>query len=72
MRCKICGTEQKNDLFSFVTSSPCCTVCTINFFGGYKQTAERIADVRSQLGLTDGEYLKQDNFAEAKRILGRD
>ena len=70
MKCEICGTELKNDLFANVTDSPSCTICTINFMGGLPQTPERIATVRSRLGLSNGEYLKQDNYEEAKRILG--
>jgi hypothetical protein len=71
MRCKICGTDLANDLFAYVTSKPTCCICTVNYVGG-DFSPERIARVRSLLGLTEGEYLQQDNAAEAARILRPD
>lgn len=68
MACQICG---KSDLFTDVTGEPSCSICTIKFVGGLPQTRERIKEIRVRLGLNDGEYLKQDNAAEAARILGR-
>lgn len=69
MKCKICGA--KPDLFSSVTSSPTCAICTLKFMGGLPQTDERIEAARSALSLQPGELLQQDNGAEACRILGR-
>lgn len=70
MKCKICGTELSNDLFSAVTGEKVCSVCKIYHIGGLPTTEERIAAARLALGLADGEYLKQDNADEARRILG--
>lgn len=69
-RCQICGTELADDLFAFVAQKPVCAICTTRFVGGDFST-ERISKVRAMLGLPDGEYLSQDNAAEASRILGR-
>jgi hypothetical protein len=69
-QCKICGADLNRDLFAYVTQKPVCAICTQKYVGG-DFSAERIAKVRAALGLTDGEYLKQDNAAEAARILGR-
>lgn len=71
MRCEICGTKLNNDLFAAVTREKVCSICKINWIGGLPTTNARISDVRHKLGLQDGEYLQQDNFAEAKRILGK-
>ena len=68
MACKICG---KSDLFTDVTGEPICSVCTMKFAGGRKPTPEFITGVRTRLGLADGEFLTQDNAAEAAKILGR-
>jgi recombinational DNA repair protein (RecF pathway) len=70
-RCAICGTNLADDLFSTVSQEPVCCICKINHVGGLPTTAGRIQFVRKQLGLKDGEYLAQDNAAEAARILGR-
>ena len=70
MNCKICGTDLSKDLFAFVAQKPTCVICTQKYVGGDFSSA-RIAAVRNALGLADGEYLKQDNAAEAARILGR-
>ncbi len=67
-KCKVCSAE---DLFSAVTGEGVCSICTMKFFGGGKATSDRIEKVRAQLGLVDGEFLKQDHGAEAARILGR-
>lgn len=66
--CDVCGKE---DLFSFVTRAGVCSVCTMRFFGGATATPARIQEVRSRLGLSDGEFFKQDHGAEAAKILGR-
>ena len=71
MACQICGVDDKKDLFSFVTQSPTCSICTIKYMGGLPQTSERIAQVRERLGLKSGEMLKHDRANEAKQILGR-
>ena len=71
MDCKICGTDLGKDLFSAVTGEKCCSICKIKFIGGLPTTDGRISDARLNLGLKDGEFLKQDNGAEAARILGR-
>ena len=71
MKCNICGKPQEDDLFSFVTQSPVCSICTLKFIGGLPATSARIQAVRDELGLKDGEYLVQDSGKEAARILGR-
>jgi hypothetical protein len=71
MKCKICGTELEDDLFSFVTQEPVCSICKIRYIGGLPTTAARIKAARERLELADGEYLEQDNPREAARILGR-
>lgn len=71
MKCKICGKPSKDDLFSCVSQEPVCSICELKFIGGLPTTEERISDARLALGLKDGEYLEQDNAAEAARILGR-
>lgn len=68
--CKICGADLGRDLFAFVAQKPICAICTQKYVGG-DFSAERIAKVRQSLGLAEGEFLKQDNAAEAARILGR-
>jgi len=69
--CKICGTKLKDDLFSFVTQEPVCSICKMKYIGHLPTTPERIKAAREGLGLKDGEFLKQDNGEEARRILGR-
>lgn len=69
-KCKICGTDLERDLLAYVAQKPVCAICTAKFVGG-DFTGERIARVRTALGLEDGQYLQQDNGAEAARILGR-
>ena len=71
MGCAICGTDLKNDLFASVTGEKCCAICKVKFIGGLPTSDDRISAARSRLGLPDGEYLRQDNGAEAARILGR-
>ena len=71
MKCGICGTPSEDDLFSFVTQEPVCSLCKINYVGGLPTTSERIAQVRALLGLKPGEFLQQDRGEEARRILGR-
>ena len=70
--CEICGKPQEDDLFSFVTQGPLCSVCTVKYGGRFGPTKESVKAVREELGLKNGEYLKQDNAEEARRILGRD
>lgn len=70
-RCSVCGNDLGNDLFASVTGEKCCAICKLKFIGGLPTSDERIAAVRTKLGLSDGEYLQQDNGAEAARILGR-
>jgi recombinational DNA repair protein (RecF pathway) len=67
--CAICGTNLSADLFSAVTGEPCCSICKVRFIGGLPTTPERIATARAGLGLADGDFLAQDNGAEARRIL---
>lgn len=70
-RCAICGNDLGADLFASVTGEKCCAICKLKFIGGLPTSNERIAAVRATLGLAEGEYLQQDNGAEAARILGR-
>ena len=70
MNCAICETPLKNDLFAAVTGEPVCSICKINYIGGLPTTPERIQSACDTLGLKDGEFLSQDNAAEAARILG--
>jgi len=69
-RCAICGTNLGNDLFASVTGEKCCAICKVKFIGGLPTVTERIEAARARLGLKDGEFLQQDNGAEAARILG--
>jgi hypothetical protein len=71
MSCQICGKPSKDDLFSYVAQSPVCSICKVKWIGGLPTTKEGIAQARTDLGLAPGEFLKQDNAAEARRILGR-
>lgn len=71
MKCEICGTALKNDLFAMVCQEKVCCICKQKFIGGLPTTPERIGDIRNSLGLGAGEYLTQDNPQEAARILGR-
>ena len=70
-KCNICGKPSKDDLFSAVTQEPVCSICKLKYIGGLPTTPERIKTARDLLGLRAGEYLKQDNTEEARRILGR-
>ena len=70
-QCGICGTPRKDDLFSAVTNEPVCSICKLKFIGGLPTSKERIQIARERLGLKEGEFLKQDNGAEAARILRR-
>lgn len=70
-RCELCGKPQKDDLFSAVANEPVCSICKLRFIGGLPTTPERIEAARKCLGLAEGEYLAQNNVAEAARILGR-
>jgi hypothetical protein len=70
-RCAICGNDLGKDLFASVTGEKCCAICKLKFIGGLPTSPERIAVARTALGLGEGEYLQQDNGAEAARILGR-
>lgn len=71
-QCAICGTDLGDDLFAAVTGEKCCAICKVRFIGGMPTSDERIAVARAGLALADGEYLNQDNGAEAARILGHD
>jgi len=68
--CAICGNEL-TDLFAVCTGEPVCAICKVKYVGAMPTTKERIADVRLSLCLHPGEYIKQDNAAEAAMILGR-
>jgi hypothetical protein len=70
MKCAICGTDLSRDLFAEVTGEKCCSICKFKYIGGLPTTYARIIQCRSALGLTEGQYLTQDNGAEAARILG--
>lgn len=70
-QCAICGTNLGNDLFASVTGEKCCAICKVKFIGGLPTSTERIDAARARLGLGYGQYLTQDNGAEAARILGR-
>ena len=69
-RCAICGTDLHADLFSSVTGEKYCAICKLKYIGGLPTSDERISQARTQLNLGDGEYLQQDNAAEAQAILG--
>lgn len=69
-RCAICGNDLGSDLFASVTGEKCCAICKLKFIGGLPTSDELISRARERIGLTDGEYLQQDNGAEASRILG--
>lgn len=71
MKCEICGTALKDDLFAAVCQETVCCICKLKYVGGLPTTAERIGEIRNKLGLAEGEYLTQDNPEEASRILGR-
>lgn len=70
-RCAVCGNDLGDDLFASVTGEKCCAICKVKHISGLPTSPERIAAARERLGLADGEYLQQDNGAEAARILGR-
>jgi len=69
--CRICGTSLKDDLFAFVAREPVCAICKVRHLGGRTTDERGIANARARLGLKDGEFVQQDNAAEARRILGR-
>lgn len=71
MKCEICGTLLKDDLFATVANEPVCVICKAKFIGGLPTTKDWINQARPRLGLADGEFLKQDNAEEARKILGR-
>ncbi len=71
-RCEICGHDLCDDLFSFVTMEPVCSICKQLHIGGLPTSPGLIAGARRRLGLKDGEYLKIDRAAEARRLLGRE
>lgn len=68
--CAICGTDPKDDLFSYVTDEPVCSICKVLFVGGLPTTLERIAEIRRALGLEEGKFVTLDRAALARRILG--
>lgn len=69
-RCAICGNDLGQDLFASVTGEKCCAICKVKWIGGLPTSDERISAARERLGLQAGDYLQQDNGAEASRILG--
>lgn len=69
-RCRICGTDLSKDLFAYVAQKPVCCICTAKYVGG-NFSPGWIEDVRMALNLAEGEYLEQDQAAEARRLLGR-
>lgn len=69
--CEICDTPSKEDLFSFVTQEPVCSLCKLRFIGGLPTTPERIAQAREKLGLKDGEFRQENRGDVAREILGR-
>lgn len=71
MNCKICNVASKDDLFADVTGEPVCSICKLSYVGGLPSTPERIALARQMLGLKDGEFLRHNRGAEARRILDR-
>lgn len=70
-RCAICGNDLSRDLFASVTGEKCCCICKTKYIGGLPTSSDRIAHVRERLGLVEGQFIQQDNGAEAARILGR-
>ena len=70
-KCEICGVPKKDDLFSCVTNEPVCAICKLKYIGGLPTNKKRIDTARERLGLVDGEYLKQNNPEEARKILRR-
>ena len=71
-KCRICGTNLSDDLFSAVTGEIVCSICVTKFIGGLPTTEAAVAAARIRLDLEPGEYLNQDNGAEARVILGRE
>ena len=69
--CGICGAKLKDDLFAVVAQEPVCCICKTKYIGGLRTTSRLIDMAREDLGLKDGEYLSQDNAAEARNIIGR-
>ena len=67
MACKICNAT---DMYTEVTMKKVCAICTVKLVGGI-DTDKRIEEVRVALGLKDGEFLKQNNAEEARKILGK-
>jgi hypothetical protein len=70
MNCEICGTPQKDDLFSYVTQEKVCSICKVKYIGGLPTTPERIAKAREYLGLKAGEFIVHDRGEEARKIIG--
>ncbi len=68
MSCKICGQK---DLFSEVTDEHVCSICKLKYIGGLTATPQRIQKIREVFNLKEGEYLKQNNIEEARKILRR-
>lgn len=74
MRCEICGTDSKNDLFMDVAQEKVCSVCIADL-GGMMPSAKGIAKIRDQLGLAEGEYMertKEEVQKTLRAFLGRD
>ena len=70
-KCEICEFLLENDLFATVANEPVCVICKAKFIGGLPTTKDRINQARAKLGLADGEFLRQNNAKEARKILGR-
>lgn len=68
-QCNICGKSNDDDLFAYVTGERVCSVCKVRFIGGLPTTERRIDAARERLELKPGEFLKQDNAEEARKIL---
>ncbi len=71
MKCAICGKPQKDDLFSYVTQQPACSICVIKCGLSSPISQASIKAARDKLGLQEDEYLKQDHGEEARAILNR-
>lgn len=69
--CEICGFDNSKDLYAAVTDDSVCSICKLKYIGGLPTNPQLVQKARSALGLNDGEFLQQDNPAEAARILGR-
>lgn len=69
MNCKICNAD--DDLFSAVTQEPACSICVLRFGLRTPVQQSQVVAVREQLGLEEGEFLRQDRGALAGAFLRR-